>query len=64
MKHANIVILIKSVFNYHNYHETIWEKYSNKQYIKCYIMIELMFLNVIMLIKQARKSVLFVVFII
>ena len=27
-------------------------------------MIELMFLNVIMLIKQARKSVLFVVFII
>ena len=23
MKHANIAIFIKSVFNYHNYHETI-----------------------------------------
>ena len=60
-----IVILIKSVFNKnHNYYyndETFLEKWSYKQYLKSYIMIELMFQKVLMLIRQVHlKSVLFV----
>ena len=48
----NAVILIKFILNKkhnHYYHETFLGKCSNKQYLKCYIMIEFIFLKVMML---------------
>ena len=59
----SVVILIKSIFNNNHNHccyEMLFKRCSYK-YIKCYIMIELMFLKTLLLIKQVYlKNILFV----
>ena len=69
MTFKNIMILIKSVFNkeinncyYNMFLERVsYESPKNKFLYKSYIMIELMFLNTLMLTKQAnQKSAIFV----
>ena len=53
------MMLIKSVFNEnhnHYYYKVILEKYLYKYCKKCYITLELKFLKILMLIRQAHQN--------